>query len=170
MDGFETSTKVIVLAATNRPDILDPALLRPGRFDRQVVLDRPDIKGRRAILEVHARGLPMDDSANLETVAKQTPGFSGADLANLVNEAAILAARRNKKKIGLEELEESVDRVIAGPERKSRIISPKEKEITAYHESGPCPGRQDASQRRRGAQDLHNSPWRDWWLHSPPAN
>ena len=136
MDGFETSTKVIVLAATNRPDILDPALLRPGRFDRQVVLDRPDIKGGRAILEVHAKGLPMDDSANLETVAKQTPGFSGADLANLVNEAAILAARRNKKKIGLEELEESVDRVIAGPERKSRIISPKEKEITAYHESG----------------------------------
>ncbi len=136
MDGFETSTKVIVLAATNRPDILDPALLRPGRFDRQVVLDRPDIKGRKAILEVHAKGLPMDDSANLETVAKQTPGFSGADLANLVNEAAILAARRDKKKIGLEELEESIDRVMAGPERKSRIISPKEKEITAYHESG----------------------------------
>jgi cell division protease FtsH len=136
MDGFETSTKVIVLAATNRPDILDPALLRPGRFDRQVVLDRPDIKGRKAILEVHAKGLPMDDSVNLETVAKQTPGFSGADLANLVNEAAILAARRDKKKIGLDELEESVDRVIAGPERKSRIISPKEKEITAYHESG----------------------------------
>jgi cell division protease FtsH len=136
MDGFDSSTNVIVISATNRPDILDPALLRPGRFDRQVVLDRPDIKGRKAILEVHTKGMPLDDSANLETVAKQTPGFSGADLANLVNEAAILAARRNKKEIGLLELEESIDRVIAGPERKSRIISPKEKEITAYHEAG----------------------------------
>ena len=136
MDGFDTSTNVIVLSATNRPDILDPALLRPGRFDRQVVLERPDIKGRKGILEVHAKGMPLDDSANLETVAKQTPGFSGADLANLVNEAAILAARRNKKEIGLQELEESIDRVIAGPERKSRIIGPKEKEITAYHEAG----------------------------------
>jgi len=136
MDGFDSSTNVIVVAATNRPDILDPALLRPGRFDRQVVLDRPDIKGRKAILEVHAKGMPLDDSANLEIVAKQTPGFSGADLANLVNEAAILTARRNKKEISLLELEESIDRVIAGPERKSRIISPKEKEITAYHESG----------------------------------
>jgi cell division protease FtsH len=136
MDGFDTSTNVIVIAATNRPDILDPALLRPGRFDRQVVLERPDIKGRKGILEVHAKGMPLDDSANLDTVAKQTPGFSGADLANLVNEAAILAARRNKSKIGLLELEESIDRVIAGPERKSRIISPKEKEITAYHEAG----------------------------------
>ena len=136
MDGFDTSTNVIVIAATNRPDILDPALLRPGRFDRQVVLDRPDIRGRKGILEVHAKGMPLEDSVDLETVAKQTPGFSGADLANLVNEAAILAARRDKKQIGLLELEESVDRVIAGPERKSRIISPKEKEITAYHESG----------------------------------
>jgi len=136
MDGFDTSTNVIVIAATNRPDILDPALLRPGRFDRQVVLDRPDIKGRKGILEVHAKGMPLEDSVDLETVAKQTPGFSGADLANLVNEAAILAARRDKKQIGLLELEESIDRVIAGPERKSRIISPKEKDITAYHESG----------------------------------
>ena len=136
MDGFDSSTNVIVVAATNRPDILDPALLRPGRFDRQVVLDRPDIKGRKAILEVHAKGMPLDDSANLEIVAKQTPGFSGADLANLVNEAAILAARRSKKEISLLELEESIDRVIAGPERKSRIISPKEKDITAYHEAG----------------------------------
>jgi len=136
MDGFDTSNNVIVLAATNRPDILDPALLRPGRFDRQVMIDRPDIKGRKAILEVHAKGMPFDDTANLETVAKQTPGFSGADLANLVNEAAILAARRDKKQIGLLELEDSVDRVIAGPERKSRIISPKEKDITAYHEAG----------------------------------
>jgi cell division protease FtsH len=136
MDGFDTNTNVIVIAATNRPDVLDPALLRPGRFDRQVVLDRPDIAGRRAILEVHARGKPMDKAVNLDVLAKQTPGFSGADLANLVNEGAILAARRNKKAITLNELEEAVDRVIAGPERKSRIISEKEKEITAYHEAG----------------------------------
>jgi len=136
MDGFDTSTNVIVLAATNRPDILDPALLRPGRFDRQVVLDRPDIKGRKGILDVHIKGMPLEDGVDLEIIAKQTPGFSGADLANLVNEAAILAARRDKKKISLLELEESIDRVIAGPERRSRIISPREKEITAYHESG----------------------------------
>jgi cell division protease FtsH len=136
MDGFDTSTNVIVIAATNRPDVLDPALLRPGRFDRQVVLDRPDIAGRRAILEVHARGKPLAEEVSLEVLAKQTPGFSGADLANLVNEAAILAARRDKKDIGLKEFEEAVDRVIAGPERKSRIISEKEKAVTAYHEAG----------------------------------
>jgi len=136
MDGFDTNTSVIVLAATNRPDILDPALLRPGRFDRRVVLDRPDINGRTAILKVHSKGKPLAEEVNLETLAKQTAGFSGADLANLVNEAAILAARRGKKAIEMEELEESIDRVIAGPERKSRRISPKEKEITAYHESG----------------------------------
>ncbi len=136
MDGFDSSTNVIVLSATNRPDILDPALLRPGRFDRQVVIDRPDIKGRKAILEVHSKDKPLDESASLETVAKQTPGFSGADLANLVNEAAILTARRGKKTISLLELEESIDRVIAGPEKRSRIISPNEKEITAHHEAG----------------------------------
>jgi cell division protease FtsH len=136
MDGFDTSTNVIVIAATNRPDVLDPALLRPGRFDRQVVLDRPDIAGRRAILEVHAKGKPLAEEVSLEVLAKQTPGFSGADLANLVNEAAILAARRDKKTIGLKELEEAVDRVVAGPERKSRIISEKEKAVTAYHEAG----------------------------------
>ncbi|MCR4394553.1 MAG: ATP-dependent zinc metalloprotease FtsH [Dehalococcoidales bacterium] len=136
MDGFDTNTSVIVLAATNRPDILDPALLRPGRFDRRVVLDRPDINGRLAILKVHAKGKPLAPSANLEVIAKATPGFSGADLANLVNEAAILAARRGKKAIEMIELEESIDRVIAGPERKSRRISPREKEITAYHEAG----------------------------------
>jgi cell division protease FtsH len=136
MDGFDTSTNVIVLAATNRPDILDPALLRPGRFDRQVILDRPDIKGRKAILEVHSKGKPLEDSVDLERIAKQTPGFSGADLANLVNEGAILAARRNRKTIGTIDLEEAIDRVIAGPEKKSRLISPKEKEITAYHEAG----------------------------------
>jgi cell division protease FtsH len=136
MDGFDTNTSVIVLAATNRPDILDPALLRPGRFDRRVILDRPDINGRAAILKVHANGKPLAEAVNLEVLAKQTVGFSGADLANLVNEAAILAARRGKDAIDMQELEESIDRVIAGPERKSRRISPKEKEITAYHEAG----------------------------------
>ena len=136
MDGFDTSTNVIIVAATNRPDILDPALLRPGRFDRQVILDRPDIKGRKAILEVHAKGKPLDASVNLETMAKQTPGFSGADLANLVNEACILAARRGKKKVTMPEFDEAVDRVIAGPERKSRVISQKERELIANHEAG----------------------------------
>jgi cell division protease FtsH len=136
MDGFDTNTSVIVLAATNRPDILDPALLRPGRFDRRVILDRPDINGRSAILKVHANGKPLDETVSLEVLAKETAGFSGADLANLVNEAAILSARRGKKAIEMQELEESIDRVIAGPERKSRRISPKEKEITAYHETG----------------------------------
>jgi cell division protease FtsH len=136
MDGFDTSSNVIIMAATNRPDILDPALLRPGRFDRHIVIDLPDINGRKAILEVHAKGKPLAKGVNLETVAKETPGFSGADLANLVNEAAILAARRNRKDITLRELEDAADRVIAGPERKSRVISAKEKEIIAYHESG----------------------------------
>jgi cell division protease FtsH len=136
MDGFDTNTNVIVIAATNRPDVLDPALLRPGRFDRQVVLDRPDIRGRNSILQVHAKGKPLETSVQLETLAKQTPGFSGADLANLLNEAAILAARRNKRKIGMSELEEAIDRVVAGPARKSRIISEREKAITAYHEVG----------------------------------
>ena len=136
MDGFDTSTNIIVLAATNRPDILDPALLRPGRFDRHVILDRPDIKGRRAILEVHIRGKPLDKDVQLTDLAKQTSGFSGADLANLVNESALLSARRNKKRLGMAEFNEAVDRVIAGPERKSRVISPKEKEIIAYHEAG----------------------------------
>ncbi|MDO8611724.1 MAG: ATP-dependent zinc metalloprotease FtsH [Dehalococcoidia bacterium] len=136
MDGFDTSTNVIIVAATNRPDILDPALLRPGRFDRQVVLDRPDMKGRKAILEVHAKGKPLDSGVNMETLAKQTPGFSGADLANLVNEACILAARRGKKKVTMPEFDEAVDRVIAGPERKSRVISQREREIIAYHEAG----------------------------------
>jgi cell division protease FtsH len=136
MDGFDTSVGVIVMAATNRPDILDPALLRPGRFDRRVILDRPDIIGRKAILKVHSNGKPLAKSVNLEVLAKQTAGFSGADLANLVNEAAILAARRDKKTIDMQELEESIDRVIAGPERKSLKMNPKEKEIIAYHESG----------------------------------
>ncbi len=136
MDGFDTNANVIVMAATNRPDILDPALLRPGRFDRHVVIDLPDIKGRKAILEVHAKGKPLAKDVNLETLAKETPGFSGADLANIINEAAILAARRNRKDITSRELEEAADRVLAGPEKKSRVISPKEREIIAYHESG----------------------------------
>ena len=136
MDGFDTNTHVIVIAATNRPDVLDPALLRPGRFDRHVTLDRPDIKGRRSILDVHARNKPLDSTVDLDVLARQTPGFSGADLANLINEAAILAARANKKVIGMDELEEAIARVIAGPERKSRRISEKEKEIIAYHEVG----------------------------------
>jgi cell division protease FtsH len=136
MDGFETSTHVIVIAATNRPDVLDPALLRPGRFDRHVTLDRPDIKGRLAILQVHAKNKPLDPKVNLEVLAKQTPGFSGADLSNLINEAAILAARANNKMIGMPEMEESIIRVMAGPERKSRVISDKEKNIVAYHEIG----------------------------------
>jgi cell division protease FtsH len=136
MDGFDTNTHVIVIAATNRPDVLDPALLRPGRFDRHVTLDRPDIKGRRSILDVHARNKPLDSTVDLDVLARQTPGFSGADLANLINEAAILAARANKKVIGMDELEEAIARVIAGPERKSRRISEHEKEIIAYHETG----------------------------------
>jgi cell division protease FtsH len=136
MDGFDTSTNVIVIAATNRPDVLDPALLRPGRFDRQVVLDRPDISGRLAVLEVHSKGKPFEDDVKLDELARQTPGFSGADLENLVNEAAILAARRNKKTVGRLELAEAIDRVIAGPQRKSRVISDREKLMTAYHEAG----------------------------------
>ena len=136
MDGFDTNTNVIVMAATNRPDVLDPALLRPGRFDRQVILDRPDMKGRLEILRVHVRGKPLDKALELESIARQSPGFSGADLANIVNEAAILAARRNKKVIGASEFAEALDRVMAGPERKSRIISDAEKAIIAYHEGG----------------------------------
>jgi cell division protease FtsH len=136
MDGFDTGTNVIVVAATNRPDVLDPALLRPGRFDRQVVLDRPDIKGRKAILDVHVRGKPLDKSVDLLRIAQISPGFSGADLANVVNEAAILAARRNKKQIAQIDFEEALEKVALGPERRSRVITEKEKWIVAYHEAG----------------------------------
>ena len=136
MDGFETGTNVIVIAATNRPDILDPALLRPGRFDRKVIMDNPDLKGRQDILKVHAKGKPLAADVDLESIAKITPGFSGADLENLINEAAILAARRNKKSIGMSELQESMERVIMGPERKTRVISEKEKRSIAFHEAG----------------------------------
>jgi cell division protease FtsH len=136
MDGFDTDTNVIVVAATNRPDILDPALLRPGRFDRRITLDRPDMRGREAILKVHARGKPFEPEVDLGSIARGTPGFVGADLENLINEGAILAARRNKKAIGQPELEEAIERVIMGPERKSRLISEEEKRIIAYHEAG----------------------------------
>ena len=136
MDGFDTNTGVIVVAATNRPDVLDPALLRPGRFDRQVILDRPDMKGRVAILKVHIKGKPLDKSVSIEGLARLSPGFSGADLANLINEGAILAARRNKKVIMMPDFEEALERIVAGPERKSRIISDAEKLIIAYHEGG----------------------------------
>ncbi|MCC6301056.1 MAG: ATP-dependent zinc metalloprotease FtsH [Anaerolineales bacterium] len=136
MDGFDTDTNVIIIAATNRPDILDPALLRPGRFDRRVTLDRPDMKGREAILKVHVKGKPLDPNVDLASLARGTPGFVGADIENLVNESAILAARRNKKSIGQSELEEAIERVVMGPERKSRLISDEEKRIIAYHEAG----------------------------------
>src|SRR5690606_24678238 len=136
MDGFETSTNVIVIAATNRPDVLDPALLRPGRFDRRVVLDRPDIKDRQEILMVHTRNKPLENSVDLAKIAAQTPGFAGADLQNLVNEAAIMAARRDRKTIGAQEFDEAIEKVLLGPERKNKILSAKEREITAYHEAG----------------------------------
>jgi cell division protease FtsH len=136
MDGFDTDTNVIVVAATNRPDILDPALLRPGRFDRRVVLDRPDWQGRKQILQVHARGKPMASDVNLEALAKATIGFSGADLENVINEGAILAARRNQKQITMTDLQESIEKVRLGPERRTRVISEEEKEIVAYHEAG----------------------------------
>ncbi len=136
MDGFDTGVNIIVIAATNRPDILDPALLRPGRFDRRVVIDPPDINGRTAVLAVHATGKPISSDVSLNSIAQQTPGFSGADLANLINEAAILTARRGKKELGQDEFAEAIDRVVAGPERRSRVISVKEKEVTAYHEAG----------------------------------
>ena len=136
MDGFDVTTGVILIAATNRPDILDPALLRPGRFDRHIVVDRPDLEGRRAILAVHAKGKPLEPGVDMDVVARRTPGFTGADLANLMNEAALLAARRGKELIGLSEMNDSVDRVIAGPERRTRVMSDKEKQVIAYHEAG----------------------------------
>lgn len=136
MDGFQSEEGIILIAATNRPDVLDPALLRPGRFDRHIVVDAPDIKGREAILKVHSRKVKLAKEVSLEVIAKQTSGFSGADLANLCNEAALLAARKNKDEVGLEELQEAIERVVAGPQRKSRVISKKEKEIIAYHECG----------------------------------
>jgi cell division protease FtsH len=136
MDGFGANEGIIIIAATNRPDILDPALLRPGRFDRQITVGRPDVKGREAVLKVHARNKPLDESVNLKSIAARTPGFSGADLENLLNEAALVAARRNKKKIDMSDIDEATDRVIAGPAKKSRVISEKERKIVAFHEAG----------------------------------
>jgi cell division protease FtsH len=136
MDGFETDTNVIIIAATNRPDILDPALLRPGRFDRRVVLDKPDIRGREAIFRIHTRGKPIASDVDLERLAQTTPGFVGADIENVVNEAAILAARHGKRRIGMAEFQQAIERVIAGPERRSRVISDEERKIFAYHEAG----------------------------------
>ncbi len=136
MDGFDSNEGIIILAATNRPDILDPALLRPGRFDRQIVVDQPDLKGRKEILKVHLRGKPLEDDVDLDILARRTPGFTGADLANMVNEAALLAARKNKKKIGMKELTDSIERVVAGPEKKSRVMSEEERRLVAYHEAG----------------------------------
>ncbi len=136
MDGFDANEGIIILAATNRPDILDPALLRPGRFDRQIVVDSPDLQGRRDIIEVHMRGKKLEDDVDVDVLARRTPGFTGADLANMINEAALLAARRGRKKISMEDLEDAVERVIAGPEKKSRIMSEEEKRLVAYHEAG----------------------------------
>ena len=136
MDGFAANEGIIIIAATNRPDILDPALLRPGRFDRQIVVDKPDVRGRLAILKVHTKGKPMEKDVDLDIIARRTPGFTGADLSNLVNEAALLAARRDKHKVGMTEMEEAIERVIAGPERKSHVMSEEEKRLTAYHEGG----------------------------------
>jgi cell division protease FtsH len=136
MDGFGANEGIIIVAATNRPDILDPALLRPGRFDRQITVDRPDVNGREAVLQVHARNKPLADSVNMRAIAQRTPGFSGADLENLLNEAALVAARQNKKKIEMEDIDEATDRVIAGPAKKTRVISKKERNIVAFHESG----------------------------------
>ena len=151
MDGFNTQEGVILIAATNRPDVLDPALLRPGRFDRQIVVDRPDIKGREAILKVHTKNVKLDKSVNLMIIARQTPGFSGADLANLVNEAALLAARHAKESVTMPELQESMERVMAGPEKKSKVMSKKDREITAYHEAGHA----ILALAIRGADPLH---------------
>jgi len=137
MDGFDSNTNVIVIAATNRPDVLDPALVRPGRFDRQVVLDAPDMRGRVEVLKVHTKGKPLSEDVNLEAIAKLTPGSSGADLANIVNEAAILAARRSKKRIAMQEMQDATERImLGGPERRSRVMTPKQKELTAFHEAG----------------------------------
>ena len=166
MDGFDTNSSVIVIAATNRPDILDPALLRPGRFDRRVTLDTPDIRGRTAILDVHAKGKPFDKGIEMQAVAKQTPGFSGADLANLINEAALLAARKNKKSIGLDELLESIDRVSIGPARKSKVITEDERRLTAYHEAGTRRRPLLHARRRPRRQNFDHCPGSRWRLHT----
>ena len=169
MDGFDTNTNVIVVAATNRPDVLDPALLRPGRFDRQVILDRPDMKGRTAILKVHTKGKPLDKGVEVEGVARQSPGFSGADLANLVNEAAILAARRNKKVIGMSEFQEALERIVAGPERKSRVISRRREGDHRLPRGRPRRRPADPAEVRPGRQGHDHQPRHGARLHHGPA-
>ncbi len=169
MDGFELKDNIILIAATNRPDILDPALLRPGRFDRQIVVDRPDRNGRRKILEVHTKGKPIAPEIDLDTLAAGTPGFTGADLANLVNEAALLAARRGKKMIEQEELEEGIMRVIAGPEKKTRLLSEQERKITAYHEMGHALVGHYLEHTDDGPQDLGHQPRPGARLHDLAA-
>ncbi len=169
MDGFDTDTNVIVVAATNRPDILDPALLRPGRFDRRVVLDRPDMKGREQIIGVHVRGKPLGPGVDLGVLARQTPGFVGADIESLVNEAAILAARRNKKTIDMAEFQEAIERVIAGPERKSRIITQRREDGDRLPRGGACPGGRQDPPRRQGAQDIDHRPGYGRRLYDSPA-
>ena len=159
LDGFEGNTGVIVMAATNRPDILDPALLRPGRFDRQIVVDAPDIEGRKAILEVHSKGKPLAKEIDLEVLARRTPGFTGADLANLINEAALLTARRHKKEVSMSELEEAIDRVIAGPERKTKVMTDEERKLIAYHETGHALVGYALPNCRPGPQGHHRGPW-----------
>ncbi len=170
MDGFDPKTGVILLASTNRPDILDPALLRPGRFDRQIVVDRPDLEGRKAILAVHARGKPLADGVDLTVIARRTPGFTGADLANLVNEAALLAGRRGLDRIGVHQLEEAIDRVMAGPERRSRLISDGEKRVIAYHEGGHALVEPRAAAHRPGAQGVDHPARPRPRVHADPAD
>ena len=170
MDGFDTNTNVIVVAATNRPDVLDPALLRPGRFDRQVILDRPDMKGRVAILKVHTKGKPLDKGVDVEGVARQSPGFSGADLANLVNEAAILAARRNKKVIGMSEFQEALERIVAGPERKSpgHLATPRRRSSPTTRAATPSSSGSCRS-ATRSQQGHDHQPRHGPRLHDGPA-
>ena len=170
MDGFEMKDNIILIAATNRPDILDPALLRPGRFDRQIVVDRPDRKGRQKILEVHTRGKPLAKHIDLDVLAGQTPGFTGADLQNLVNEAALLAARQGKREIDHLQLEEGIMRVIAGPEKKTRVMSEKERRITAYHEMGHALVAHYPPQHGSRSQDLGDLPRAGARLHDLPAH
>ncbi len=156
MDGFDPAKGVIIMAATNRPEILDPALLRPGRFDRQVLIDRPDIKGREAILKVHVSGVKLAKNVNLQEVAARTPGFVGADLANLVNEAALRAARRGKKAVDMQDFDEAIDRIIGGLEKKNRVMNAREKQIVAYHENRPCTGGRGSSQCGSCQKNINN--------------